>query len=125
MVLTAAQTTLFFEGAAQMAIPNATVLELFNEGINTVDDLSEFDTDTIVQIAYNLRRPPAGAPFVLGAKSQKRQMVACQLVRYYETAGRALTAANLQGNTGMKNFEIQWTALFFGQFLCYTYVRIE
>jgi hypothetical protein len=28
-------------------------------------------------------------------------------------------------NTGMKNFEIQWTALFFAQFLCYTYVRIE
>ncbi len=38
MVLTAAQTTLFFEGADQMAIPNATVLELVNEGINTVDD---------------------------------------------------------------------------------------
>jgi hypothetical protein len=111
MVLTAAQTTLFFEGAAQMAIPNATVLELFNEGINTVDDLSEFDKDTIVQIAYNLRRPPAGAPFVLGAKSQKRLIVACELVIYYETVGRALTAPNLQWNTVMKNFEIQWTAL--------------
>jgi hypothetical protein len=111
MVLTAAQTTLFFEGADQMAIPNATVLDLVNEGINTVDDLSEFDKDTIVQIAYNLRRPPAGAPFVFGAKSQKRLIVACELVRYYETVGRALTAANLQWNRVMKNFEIQWTAL--------------
>jgi hypothetical protein len=55
MVLTAAQTSLFFENAAQMAIPNATVIELVNEGINTVDDLSEFDKDTIGQIAYNLR----------------------------------------------------------------------
>jgi hypothetical protein len=80
MVLTEAQTTLFFEGADPMAIPNATVLELVNEGINMVDDLSEFNKDTIVQIAYNLRRPPAGAPFVFGAKSQKRLIVACELV---------------------------------------------
>jgi hypothetical protein len=111
MVLTAAQTSLFFENAAQMAIPNATVLELVNEGIDTVGDLSEFDKDTIGQIAYNLRRPPAGAPFVFGAKSQKRLIVACELVRYYETVGRALTAANLQWTTVMKNFEIQWKAL--------------
>jgi hypothetical protein len=94
-----------------MAIPNATVLDLVNKGINTVDDLSEFDKDTIVQIAYNLRRPPAGAPLFFGAKSQKRLIVACELVRYYETVGCALTTANLQWNTVMKNFEIQWTAL--------------
>jgi hypothetical protein len=47
MVLTAAQTTQFFEVDAQMAIPNGTVLELVNECINTVDDLAEFDKDTI------------------------------------------------------------------------------
>jgi hypothetical protein len=39
MVLTGAQTTLFFEHADQMAIPNATVVQLEQEGINTVDDL--------------------------------------------------------------------------------------
>ncbi len=64
-----------------------------------------------MQIAYNLRQPTAGIPFVFGAKSQKRLIVACERVRYYETVGRALTAANLQWNTVMKNFEIQWTAL--------------
>jgi hypothetical protein len=107
MVLTAAQMASFFENAAQMAIPNATVVELANEGINMVDDLSEFDKDTIGQIAYNLRQPPAGTPHVFGAKSQKRLIVACELVRYYETTGRALTAANLQWTSMMKNFEIQ------------------
>jgi hypothetical protein len=76
MVLTVAQTTAFFENADQMAIPNATVMELVNEGINTVDDLAEFDKETIDQIAHNLRRPaiaPAagGHHFVFGAKSQK------------------------------------------------------
>jgi hypothetical protein len=53
-MLTGLQTTQFFEGADQMAIPNATVVELVNEGISLVDDLSEFDKDTIGQIAYNL-----------------------------------------------------------------------
>jgi hypothetical protein len=101
----------FFEDAAQMAIPNATVVELVNEGIDTVDDLPEFDKDTIGQIAYNLRRPPAGNPFVFGAKSQKRLIVACELVQYYETTGQALTVANIQWNTVLKNFEIQWKAL--------------
>jgi hypothetical protein len=111
MPITAAQTTAFFENADQMAIPNATVLQLVAEGINTVDDLSEFDRDTINQIASNLRRPPAGAHYVFGAKSQKRLIAACDIVRYYETIGRPLTAANLVWNTVIKNFEIQWKAL--------------
>jgi hypothetical protein len=111
MVLTAAQTTAFFENADQMAIPNATVLQLVAEGIDSVDDLSEFDKDTISQIASNLRRPAAGNHFVFGAKSQKRLAVACKIVRYYETVGRPLTAGNLAWDTVIKNFEIQWKAL--------------
>jgi hypothetical protein len=47
MVLTAAQTTAFFKNAAQIAIPNATVLQLVAEGINTVVNLSKFDKDTV------------------------------------------------------------------------------
>ena len=116
MVLTAAQTTAFFENAAQMAIPNATVLELANEGINTVDNLAEFDKETIDQIASNLRRPavaPAagGHHFVFGAKSQKRMIVACELVRFYNTIGRPLTAPNIQWATVIQNFEVQWKAM--------------
>ena len=111
MVLTVAQRRLFFKNANQMAIPNVTVLALVNEGINTVDDLLEFDKDTIGQISHNLRQPPAGALLVFGAKSQKRLIVGCKLVQYYETVGGALTAANLQWTSGMKNFEIQWKAL--------------
>ena len=54
MVLTAAQTTSFFEDANQMAIPHATVIELQNEGIVSVDDLDEFDKDDLEQITHNL-----------------------------------------------------------------------
>jgi len=128
MVLTAAQTTSFFEQGAQMGIPNATVVQLRAEGIESLDDLADFDKDSLQQLADNLRRPggrvpdpnpvaaAAGAtiptpPFVFGAKSQKRLLVACDLVRYYQTVGRPLTAANMQWNTVIKNFEIQWKAI--------------
>ena len=50
-------------------------------------------------------------PFVFGAKSQKRLLVACNLVRYYNTVGRNITAANMQWDMVMKNFEIQWKAI--------------
>jgi hypothetical protein len=87
MVFTAGQTTLFFEDAAQMGIPHATVLQLIEEGIDEVQGLAEFDQDNLTQVANNLRRPggripnpdpaaSAGAtiaqpPFSFGAKAQK------------------------------------------------------
>jgi hypothetical protein len=127
MVLTAAQTTAFFENPEQMGIPHDTVVQLQQEGITTVDDLADFDKDSLQQLADNLRRPggrvpdpnPGAAPgatiptppFVFGAKSQKRLLVACNLVRYYNTVGRPITAANMQWDTVMRNFEIQWKAL--------------
>ena len=49
--------------------------------------------------------------FTYGAKSQKRLTVASDLVRFYQTVGRDLTAANIQWNPVMSNFEIQWKAL--------------
>ena len=70
MVLTVAHTTAFFEDTDQMAIPHATVLELRNEGINTLDDLEEFDKEQLDQIAQNLLRPAGGvAAFTFGANS--------------------------------------------------------
>ena len=125
MVLTTAQMTTFFEHSDQMGIPHTTVLQLQSEGITLVSDLADFNKDSLQQLADNLRCPgrhvpdpnPAAQPgstiptppFVFGAKSQRRITVACDLVEYYIT-GRDLTAANLQWNTVMKNFDIQWTA---------------
>ena len=127
MPLTAAQQTAFFEDAAQMGIPNATAVQLQQEGINNVDDLVDFDKGTIEQIAANLRRPAgriadpnpgaaAGAtvptpPFVFGAKSQQRLIFAAKLIRCYDTVGRNTTAGNLQWTPVMKNFSEQWKAL--------------
>ena len=123
MVLTVAQTTTCFEHADQMGIPHATVIQLCAEGIEAVAELVDFDRESLQQLVDNLRRPggqvpdpnpgaPASAtipipPFVFGAKSQKRIATACDLVRFYATVGHDLTAASLQWNTIMKNFEVQ------------------
>jgi predicted RecB family nuclease len=56
MVVTAAQTTAFFEDPIQMGIPHATVVQLQQEGISMVEDLVDVDKDTIEQIAANLRQ---------------------------------------------------------------------
>ena len=127
MVLTAAQTTAFFENPDQLGIPHETMVQILREGIQTVADLADFEKQKLQQLADNLRKPggtfpnpnPNAAPgatipmpvFTYGAKSQKRLTVACDLVRFYQTVGRDLTAANIQWNQVMSNFEIQWKAL--------------
>ena len=127
MVLTMAQTTTFFEHADQMGIPHATVLQLQSERITSVSDLADFNKDLLRQLADNQRHPGGRVPdlnptaqpgstiptppFVFGTKSQRHIAVTCDLVKYYKTVGRDLTVANLQWNTMMKNFDVQWTAL--------------
>ena len=112
MVLTIAQNTAFFTDAGQMGLTNATFALLNAEGIIVVADLDEFDKDDLEQIAKNLRNPGGGGDGgILGAKSLKRLIVACDMVRFYNSVGRAPTAANMQWNPIMKNFAIQWQAL--------------
>ena len=127
MVLTTAQTTAFFESPDQIGIPHETIVQMQQEGIQSVADLADFEKDSLQQPTVNLRKPggrmadpdpnaPLGASiptpaFTYGAKSQKRLTVACDLIRYYQTVGRDLTAANIQWNQAMSNFEIQWKAL--------------
>ena len=110
-----------------MGIPHVTMVQLQAEGITSVSDLADFNKDSLQQLADNLRRPggripdpsptakPGSTiptpPFVFGTKSQRRIAVVCDLVNYYRTVGRDLTPANLQWNTVMKNFDVQWTAL--------------
>ena len=107
MVLTAAQTTAFFTNATQMGIPQATVAAMEAEGISTVPDLVDFTEDTIRIMAKNLRSQDR----VFGAKSEKRLIAAANMVRYYNTVGRELTAANMKWNEVGRNFEEQWSAL--------------
>ena len=126
MVFTNAQTIAFFEDPLQMGIPNATRLQLATEGIVTVDDLEEFDEGNLKQITENLRRPPGRIPadpavplgltiptppFEFGAKSIIRLKAASDIVRYYQTTGRPLTAANMQWDPVVKAFAEHWKSL--------------
>ena len=127
IVVTAAQTTAFFENPDQMGIPHATVVQLQVEGIAGIQDLADFDKDTFQQLADNLKKPagrvlyqnPAAAAgamiptpsFVFGAKSQHHISVACEIVCYYNAVGRDITAANMRCTQVIKNFEDQWKAL--------------
>ena len=80
-----------------------------------------------MQVAESLRKPgdcipnpdPNAAPgstiprppYTFGAKSHKRLLAACDIVRYYETVGRTTTAGNMQWSPIIRNFSEQWKAL--------------
>ena len=57
MVLTAAQTMAFLEENSQMGIPHNTVIQLQDEGISTVDNLADFNKDSLSQLVDNFRKP--------------------------------------------------------------------
>ena len=124
MVLSAAQTTAFWE--TEMALSPATRVQLGQEGITDIADLAEIDSENLKQIADNLRRPAgtivdpndaAGVsliqipPFVFGAKSQLLIKAVINLLRYYETVGRVHTASNLRWDPVIKNFTQHWKSL--------------
>ena len=55
MVLTAAQTTAFFESPDQLGIPHETMVQIQREGIQAVADLADFEKQELQQLADNLR----------------------------------------------------------------------
>ena len=86
-----------------MVIPHDTAIALRAKGINTVGDSIGFDDTKLTQISLNLRRPGGGVvPIVFGEKSQQSLQTASNLVQYYGTAGRSLTAPNIQWNWVMQ-----------------------
>jgi hypothetical protein len=141
MVITNAQTTAFFEDPVQMAVDPVTRAQLVVEGITEVDDLQEYDKESWLVLSQNLKKPtgrapnpdhvPAAAgadaaaiaaanaiaptipqpPFVFGAKTQKRLLVASEIVRFYKTIGRGLTAGGMMWHPVLKNFDLQMKSL--------------
>ena len=71
MVLTAAQTTAFFENADQMGVQHAMVVQLAQEGIQSIDDLADFDKEALQQLADNLQCPGGKSPPVETAEFAK------------------------------------------------------
>ena len=122
MVFTAAQTTTFFTEAAQMGLTNCTKDQLNSEGIETIDDLANFDDDEIwKQVISNYKNPPKvadangvlqeQAAFHLPEKFPHRLKVATRAVTYYLETGRPLTPSMMTWNTPLKSVEMQWKAI--------------
>ena len=127
MVFTGTQTTAFFTEAGQLAITLDTREQLATEGLETVDDLAEFDYESLKQITDNLCRPGGRIPdpnhgaatgatiptpsFVFGAKSQLRLKAAITITKYYETVSRTPSAGNMRWNPIINAFIEHWKAL--------------
>ena len=131
MVITVGQNTAFFEANDQMAMDHDAFLRLALDGITTIGDLIDFDEESLKQVAVNLSRPSGripdptigqdngaavGAtipcpPFIFGAKTQARLIVATDLLKFYRTVGRDVTAANMRWDHVMRNFGEQWKAI--------------
>ena len=54
MVFTAAENAAFFMDLDQMAMELPTINELVNEGINDIEDLRDFDEESLKQVVENL-----------------------------------------------------------------------
>ena len=65
MVLTTARTTAFFKNADHMGVEHAMVVQLAQEGIQSVDDLADFDKEALQQLADNLQHPGERSPILI------------------------------------------------------------
>ena len=119
MVLTAAQQVSFFEDDDHMGLKHRTRFYSIDvEGIENVDDLSDWDDGDWYQWAYNCKKPYriqdpnnsanliAQVSFPLSVKSLKRLKIASKLIRYYKLVSVPLTVIKIKW-TLMDNFEIQ------------------
>ena len=110
MVLTASQTTAFFEDADQ---PDGnTTWTLYNKLLTTFDVQEDEFQNQRLAVGVTVGAMIPTPSFVFGAKSQKQLLAACDIISYYETTGRALTPGMIQWDSvTIKNFSGQWKAL--------------
>ena len=123
MVLTGAQTTVFFKNAGQMGLSNQTHLQLQLEGTTMMGDMAEWDTDQWDDFATDCRRPvmvPGAADpailvyqltFLVPVCSLKRLKTASKMVKYYQEKDCALSVANMQWSTVLADIEVQYKAM--------------
>ena len=110
-----------------MAIPNAIFHQLSNEGINTVNDVVDFDKDILQKLSNNLRHPggripdptPGAAsgatiatpPIIFGAKSQETTSGDLQYRQVLQNHWRPPTVTNIQGTPTMRKVGEKWKYL--------------
>ena len=91
MVLTGPQMNAFHLNPDQMGVTAAAKAQLAQEGLDSVDDLAEFDEKSLLQACKNAR----AAGHSVDAKSVSRLTTAIDLVKHCNAVGRTLTSVNV------------------------------
>ena len=111
MVFTVALAITFFCAPNQMGLANNVRVALVDEGIVSVNDLSEFFKNHWPQVVTNLKYPASlpnpdndgqfiRAPTIkLELKYLERLKFASEAARYYEATGHPLTPVNMNFTT--------------------------
>jgi hypothetical protein len=110
-ILTEEEIENFFTASKQMGISKKTMEKLKEEGIESPQDLIDFDKDTLHQLAENLRKAPGKESYALSAKSHKRMLETAEFMRFYQTIGREVDMECIQYETVTKDFMEQWKSL--------------
>lgn len=125
-----ASTTAFFTGANGMGLSDRTYAQLKKEGIESPQDLLEFEAKGLERIFDNFRKPGTQEqvyltdqdkkdgkvtirptpPYIVPAKSQARLLIARDAVEYYTRIGRVPTPSNMSMAT-LANFQRAFKAL--------------
>ena len=124
--LSDAETTAFFTAAAQIGLDMRTYAFFQTEGIHTISDLFDVNSDIIDTIAANARKPTgrvpdpdpnavAGStiptpPYPIAAKSLHRLKVSIRVLKYLAKTDRPAEAATLQWAV-LRDFSEHWTIL--------------
>ena len=105
MPITAAQVQAFLTN--DIGLDPLIVQKLSDDGIDNVDDLAEFDAESLrdIQRGINKLQDVIAANVKFGQKSLMRLTVAAEAVRHYNAVGRALTPAMIRWDPTLKNFK--------------------
>jgi hypothetical protein len=124
--LSDAQTLAFFTAAGQIGLDVRTFAFFQSEGIHTINDLYDINSEIIDAIATNARKPPGRIPdpdpnaavgstiptppYQIAAKSLHLLKISIRVIKYLAKTDRAVEAAHLQW-TVLRDFTEHWSIL--------------
>ena len=106
-----------------MGLTNNVQVALVDEGIVSVNDLSDFRKNNWHQVVTHLKYPDSlpdpenngefirSPTITLGANSLEPLKVESEAARYYESTGCPITPGKMNFTTTLRNFELQWRSL--------------
>ena len=111
MVFNDAALDHFFQHQDELGLAEATREQLTEESITTVMDLQFIDSDSIKELANNLRRPSGSKkPFHFSITSQTKMLDTSNYIRHCVAMGRVVSPDHCRCKV-IQNFTYQWKVL--------------